>query len=116
MRNQYFRLEFRDTTACLHIYPPEEGGQMLTISEVVEYLASKKLDQYDLKTLNAAVTHRFKSKITSKLRIKLDIICPMVCLLVPDTSVTFLATATIQNPKEITIAMIAIAQNRLVIA
>ncbi len=57
MRNQYFQLEFRETSACLHIYPPEDGGQMLSISEVTEYLAAKKLDKYDLKDLNAAVVN-----------------------------------------------------------
>ena len=57
MRNQYFQLEFRETSACLHIYPPLDGGQMLSISEVTEYLAAKKLDKYDLKELNAAITN-----------------------------------------------------------
>lgn len=63
MRNQYFRLEFRDTNACIHIYPPVEGGQMLSISEVVEYLAAKKLDQYDLGALNAAVTNKEEENV-----------------------------------------------------
>lgn len=57
MRNQYFQLEFRDTIACLHIYPPEEGGKMLSITEVTEYLAEKKFDQYNLKELNAAIVN-----------------------------------------------------------
>ena len=55
MRNQYFQLEFRGQIACLHIYPPEDGGQMLSISEVTEYLAAQKLDKYDLRELNTAV-------------------------------------------------------------
>jgi len=55
MRNQYFQLEFRDTIACLHIYPPLEGGQTLSITEVTEYLAAKKLEQYNLKELNTAI-------------------------------------------------------------
>ena len=63
----------------------------------------------------AATIQRFSSRITTRLRIKLDIICPRVCLVVPDTSVTFLATATIQNPKDNTMAIRAIPQNRLVI-
>ena len=57
MKNQYFQLEFRETSACLHIYPPVDGGKMLSISEVTEYLAAKKLDKYDLKELNAAITN-----------------------------------------------------------
>ena len=57
MRNQYFQLEFRETNACLHIFPPEDGGKMLSISEVTEYLAAKKLDQYNLKELNAAIVN-----------------------------------------------------------
>ena len=57
MRNQYFQLEFRETIACLHIYPPLDGGKILSISEVTEYLASKKLDKYDLKELNIAITN-----------------------------------------------------------
>ena len=63
MRNQYFQLEFRETNACLHIYPPEEGGQMLSISEVTEYLAAKKLDQYNLKDLNAAIVNREEESV-----------------------------------------------------
>ncbi|MBQ2901968.1 MAG: DUF342 domain-containing protein [Agathobacter sp.] len=57
MKNQYFQLEFRDTIACLHIYPPVDGGKMLSITEVTEYLAAKKLDQYNLKELNAAIVN-----------------------------------------------------------
>ena len=57
MRNQYFQLEFRGQTACLHVFPPEDGGQMLSISEVTEYLAAQKLDKYDLRELNAAVVN-----------------------------------------------------------
>ena len=58
MRNQYFQLEPRGLNACLHIYPPLEGGQMLAIAEVTDYLASKKYDKYDLKELNAAITNQ----------------------------------------------------------
>lgn len=57
MRNQYFQLEFRETTACLHFYPPVDGGKVLSVSEVIDYLNAKKLDKYDLKDLNAAVTN-----------------------------------------------------------
>ncbi|MBQ8627121.1 MAG: DUF342 domain-containing protein, partial [Agathobacter sp.] len=55
MRNQYFQLESRGANACLHIYPPVDGGKMLNIAEVTEYLASKKYEKYDLKELNAAI-------------------------------------------------------------
>lgn len=55
MRNQYFQLESRGMNACLHIYPPVDGGKLLTIGEVTEYLASRKYEQYDLKELNAAI-------------------------------------------------------------
>ena len=55
MRNQYFQLESRGTNACLHIYPPIDGGKMLNIAEVTEYLASKRYEKYDLKELNAAI-------------------------------------------------------------
>ncbi len=57
MRNQYFQLEFRGQTACLHVFPPEDGGQMLSISEVTEYLTTQKLEKYDLRELNAAVVN-----------------------------------------------------------
>ena len=53
MRNQYFQLESRGTNACLHIYPPVDGGAVLNIAEVTEYLASKKYEKYDIKELNA---------------------------------------------------------------
>ena len=63
MKNQYFQLEFRDTIACLHIYPPEDGGKMLSITEVTEYLAAKKLEQYNLKELNAAIINHQQDSI-----------------------------------------------------
>lgn len=63
MRNQYFQLEFRETNACLHIYPPIEGGQMLSISEVIEYLAAKKLEGYDLREVNAAIVNQEEESI-----------------------------------------------------
>lgn len=55
MRNQYFQLESRGASACLHIYPPVDGGKMLNIAEVTEYLASKRYEQYNLKELNTAI-------------------------------------------------------------
>ncbi|MBQ6844672.1 MAG: DUF342 domain-containing protein [Agathobacter sp.] len=63
MKNQYFQLEFRGQIACLHFYPPQDGGQMLSISEVTEYLASQKLDKYDLRELNAAVVNREEESV-----------------------------------------------------
>lgn len=63
MKNQYFQVEFRGTIACLHVYPPEEGGKMLSITEVTEYLASKKLDQYNLKELNAAIVNHKEDSV-----------------------------------------------------
>ena len=57
MRNQYFQLEFRETDAYIHIYPPVDGGAQLKIAEVTEYLTSKKYDKYDLKLLNAALNN-----------------------------------------------------------
>lgn len=36
---------------------------MLSISEVTEYLAAKKLDRYDLKELNAAITNREEESV-----------------------------------------------------
>lgn len=56
MRNQYFQLEYRDTSAFLHIFPPVDGGSRLEITEVLEYLSSKKLDRYDLKEINAKIS------------------------------------------------------------
>lgn len=58
MRNQYFQLELKDSNAYLRIYPPQDGGAMLSISEVVEYLTARKFDKYDLRELNAAVTNK----------------------------------------------------------
>lgn len=55
MRNQYFQLEPRGTNACLHIYPPLDGGATLNVTEVTDYLASKKYEKYDIKELNAAL-------------------------------------------------------------
>ena len=63
MRNQYFQLESRGTNACLHIYPPLDGGMMLNIAEVTDYLASKKYEKYDIKELNAAIANIEKESV-----------------------------------------------------
>ncbi len=55
MRNQYFQLEPSGSAMCLHIYPPVEGGALLGINEVTDYLASKHCDKYDIKLLNEAI-------------------------------------------------------------
>ncbi len=57
MRNQYFQLEFNETDAYIHIFPPVDGGAQLKIAEVIEYLGTKKYDKYDLKLLNDAVNN-----------------------------------------------------------
>ncbi len=57
MRNQYFQLEFKETDAYLHIFPPVDGGAQLKIAEVTEYLGLKKYDKYDIKLLNEAINN-----------------------------------------------------------
>lgn len=57
MRNQYFQLEFRETDAYIHIFPPVDGGAQLKIAEVTEYLGAKKYEKYDLKMLNDAINN-----------------------------------------------------------
>lgn len=55
MKNQYFKLVFRDDQALLHIYPAEDRGKKLDISEVKAYLEERNYSGYDLKELNAAL-------------------------------------------------------------
>jgi hypothetical protein len=55
MRNQYFKLVFREEQAFLHIYPALEGGATLSINEVTSYLNQKKYESYDIKKLNKAI-------------------------------------------------------------
>lgn len=55
MRNQYFQLEFKETDAYLHIFPPVDGGAQLKIAEVTEYLLAQKYEKYDLKMLSDAI-------------------------------------------------------------
>lgn len=97
MRNQYFQIEPRGVSACLHIYPPVEGGMMLNITEVTDYLASKKYDKYDLKELNAALNNAEEESVilvgdwdgiphreTMDIRISLDKM-KVVCRFYPPT-------------------------------
>ncbi len=65
MRNQFFQLESKGANACLHIYPPVDGGIMLNIGEVTEYLASQKYEQYDLKELNAAIANTAQETVVT---------------------------------------------------
>lgn len=57
MRNQYFQLEFKETYAYLHVFPPVDGGAQLRIAEVTEYLTAKRFDKYDIKLLNEAINN-----------------------------------------------------------
>lgn len=57
MRNQYFQLESSGANACLRIYPPLDGGVMLNIAEVTDYLNTKKYQAYDVKQLNDAIAN-----------------------------------------------------------
>lgn len=55
MKNQYFKLVFREDQALLHIYPALDGGKKLDIAEAKAYLEERNYTGYDLKELHAAL-------------------------------------------------------------
>lgn len=55
-RNGYFKLDMRETGIFLIVYAPKDGGKPVEIKEIVAYLEGKKIDNYDLKAVNNAVS------------------------------------------------------------
>lgn len=53
--NAYFQLIIGNGETKLKIFPGVDGGEMLTIEEVIKYLEKNTIKDYDLKALNKAV-------------------------------------------------------------
>lgn len=54
--NAYFQLIIGGGETKLKIFPAVDGGEPLTIEEVIQYLEKNTIKDYDLKTLNSAVS------------------------------------------------------------
>lgn len=53
--NGYFQLEVQQGEVFVRIYPPKDGGEAVSIKELMDYLEMRQLNHYDLKELNEAV-------------------------------------------------------------
>ncbi len=51
-KNGYFQLNPRDNKLFLSVVPPEDGGSMFEIEELIHYLDIKRITKYDLASLN----------------------------------------------------------------
>lgn len=51
-RNGYFRLQIEENGVYIQLNPPMEGGEGITISDVMDYLNAVKISDYDINALN----------------------------------------------------------------
>ncbi|MBQ8147679.1 MAG: DUF342 domain-containing protein [Lachnospiraceae bacterium] len=51
-RNGFFRLQIEEHGVYIQLVPPSEGGEAITISDVMDYLGMVKITEYDLNGLN----------------------------------------------------------------
>lgn len=54
-RNGYFQLQIDTGSVSLKLIPPIEGGAMVTVNEIMEYLSSVGIQNYDPKAIQAAL-------------------------------------------------------------
>lgn len=54
--NSFFNLIIHENGVSMRIYPPKNGGERLVIEDVTNYLAYCKVDDYNLKAINDAIT------------------------------------------------------------
>lgn len=55
--NAFFQLDIRPDGVYLHLYPPMENGKPISFQELSSYLDSCGIKDYDIKTLNNAITN-----------------------------------------------------------
>lgn len=65
-RNGYFQLQIEENGVYIQIFPPVENGEPVTISDVMDYLNSAKISDYDLNSLNRVLIG-LQEPITMKL-------------------------------------------------
>lgn len=64
-KNSYFQLDIREASIGLKYFPPVDGGEALKIDEVIEYLADRHIENYNLKLINETIlTAKEPVKIT----------------------------------------------------
>ena len=64
-KNSYFQLDIREASIGLKYFPPVNGGEALKIEEVIEYLADRHIENYNLKLINETIlTAKDPVKIT----------------------------------------------------
>lgn len=55
--NAYFQLDIRPDGVYLHLYPAMDNGKPISIQELVTYLEECGIKNFDLKSLNTAITN-----------------------------------------------------------
>lgn len=55
MRNGYFQLQFTDSASFVTLYPPEDGGEPISVDELRDYLTSKGMGAVDIVALKKIV-------------------------------------------------------------
>ena len=64
--NGYFQLDIREDGTYIRLYPPKEGGEAISINEVMGYLEKVKITDYRLPEINAAITNLSKNRLDRK--------------------------------------------------
>lgn len=55
MRNGYFQLQFTDSASFITLYPPEDGGEAISVDELRDYLTSKGFAAVDVVALKKVI-------------------------------------------------------------
>lgn len=72
-KNGFFQIIIKDDGTYIRIYPAMSGGEVLTFSEVDDYLQKKKIVDYDTIQLNDAIV---KSKAPTEIKLNSSVILP----------------------------------------
>ena len=67
-KNGYFQLDIKEGSVRLKYFPPVDGGEPLKMDEVIEYLADRHIENYNMKLINETIlTAKERSWISSSL-------------------------------------------------
>ena len=54
-KNSYFQLDIEDGSVALKYFPPQNGGELLKVDEIIEYLKDNRIVDYDIKLINETI-------------------------------------------------------------
>ena len=77
-KNSYFQLVIGERNVAMNYYPPVDGGESLNLDEIVDYLDSHGIKDYDIKKINETIltaTKPIKITISNETAFPVDDLC-----------------------------------------